>query len=244
MFFGVNQNTGKKAEIDQARRKSYLYVMKQSLLKRPLPYVQKNMTLWLIIINVGVFFITYLRPDIRDYLALIPGLVVKRYFVWQFVTYMFCHANFNHILMNMIGLFFFGHQVEQTMGSYEFLLYYLVTGILAGLLSFGIFMYTGGYWITLLGASGAVFAVLLAFATFYPDARILFMFILPVRAWVLVLFFIGITLFYQFSGMNSGVAHLTHLAGFGFGFLYFILRLGINPVDRIRPPSSRRGPWR
>ncbi len=217
--------------------------MRQSLLKKPLPYVQTNITLWLIILNVAVYFINTLMPSTRFYLALIPGLITDRFYVWQFVTYMFTHANLNHILFNMLGLFFFGHQVERTMGSYEFLLYYCATGLLAGVFSFLIYILSGQYGVVLLGASGAVFAVLLAFATYYPDAQILLMFIIPVRAWLLVLLFTAFSLFNQLAGTRAGVAHLTHLAGFVFGFFYFILRLGINPIHRLRPPSSR-GPWR
>ena len=216
--------------------------MKRSIITKELPYVQLNATLWLIIANVLIFFVNSMMPTTRIYLALVPGLVIERGFIWQFFTYMFTHANMRHILYNMLGLFFFGHQLEQRLGSYEFLLYYVLTGLLAGIFSFFVYVATGGYAVVLLGASGAVFAVLLAFATFYPDARIFIMGIIPVRASVLVLIYTGIEIFSQLFGSRTGVAHLTHLAGFGFGFLYFVLRLRINPIERLRPPSSRGGP--
>ena len=215
--------------------------MKQSILRRQLPYARLNVTLWLIILNIFVFFVNTLMPSSRYYLSLIPSMILGRGYIWQFVTYMFCHANISHILFNMLGLFFFGYQLEEQLGSYEFLLYYLLTGVLAGVLSFGIYVASGYYNVVLLGASGAIFAVLLAFATYFPDARIFIMGIIPIRAAVLVLLYTGIEIFSQLFGSRSGVAHLTHLAGFGFGYLYFLIRLGINPIHRILPP--KRGPW-
>ncbi|MBN2510011.1 MAG: rhomboid family intramembrane serine protease, partial [Spirochaetales bacterium] len=155
--------------------------MKQSILRRQFPHVRLNVTLWLIIFNILIYFVNTLMPSTRYYLSLIPALIVGRGFVWQFVTYMFCHANLTHILYNMLGLFFFGYQLEEHLGSYEFLLYYLLTGVLAGVFSFAIYVVTGAYGVVLLGASGAVFAVLLAFATYFPDARIFIMGIIPVR---------------------------------------------------------------
>ena len=82
----------------------------------------------------------------------------------------------------------------------------------------------------MVGASGAILAVLLAFAAYFPDTRILFMFFLPMRAPAAVLVFAAATLFFLFTGTNSGVAHLTHLAGLVFGYLYLLVRLGINPA--------------
>ena len=84
-----------------------------------------------------------------------------------------------------------------------------------------------------MGASGAIFAVQLAYATFFPDAIIYIWGILPLRAPVMVLGFTALELFFSFSGQSSGVAHLTHLAGFGFAWIYCIVRFGINPWNRL-----------
>jgi membrane associated rhomboid family serine protease len=211
--------------------------------KKRLPFVYTNAALTLIIINVGVFFLNYAIPETRVLLAMVPPWISSRGYVWQFVTYMFTHANMSHILFNMLGLFFFGVQVEHRMGSYEFVLFYMVTGILAGVFSFLVFYITGTITV-LLGASGAVFAVLLAFATYYPDARIFIMGIIPVKSTHLVIGYTAIELFSQFANANSGIAHMTHLAGFGFAFLYFVLRLDINPLDVFRGGSGRGGYWR
>ncbi|MBT3271688.1 MAG: rhomboid family intramembrane serine protease, partial [Spirochaetales bacterium] len=145
--------------------------------------------------------------------------------------YMFTHANFTHILFNMLGLFFFGAQIERRMGSHEFVLFYMSSGILAGLVSFIFYRATGNYGVYLLGASGAVYAVLLAFATYFPSARIYIMGIIPVRAPILVLIYTVAAIFFQLRGSASGVAHLTHLAGFGIAYLYFLIRLGVNPIS-------------
>jgi len=159
-----------------------------------------------------------------------PGLFLYRGFYWQVVTYMFAHANLTHILFNMLGLFIFGIQLERRMGSSEFILFYLVTGILAGLFSLAVYAATRSYQVWLLGASGAVFAVMMGFASYFPDARVFVFGILPIKAPYLVLGYTAIELFSQFFSIRSNVAHLTHLAGFGFAFLYFIVRLGIIPI--------------
>jgi membrane associated rhomboid family serine protease len=167
---------------------------------------------------------------------MIPLAILGRGWVWQFVTYMFVHdpRSISHLLFNMFALFIFGRHVERHMGSREFLLYYLLTGVLAGIFSFLSYIFTGNVLITLMGASGAVFAVQLAFAAFFPDSIIYIWGILPLRAPVMVLGFTALELFFMFTGFNANVAHATHLAGFGFGWLYFLVRFGINPWRAMR----------
>jgi membrane associated rhomboid family serine protease len=208
--------------------------MRSSIIRRPLAYRYYNAALALIAVNLFIFLITAIVPKAKVYLSLIPGLVIQEHAYWQFLTYMFTHADISHILFNMLGLFFFGVQVERRMGSSEFLLFYLICGIGAGLFSFLIYWLSGSYLVILLGASGAVYAVLLAFAVFYPYANIYVMGLIPVRAPLLVLIYTAIELFSQFFSLRSGIAHLTHLAGFGFAFLYFLIRLGINPITVFR----------
>ncbi len=204
--------------------------MNRSIIKRPLPYSFYNVTLILIAINVLVFFLNYVAErTVVVYLTMSPMLVVRNGFIWQFVTYMFVHGGITHILFNMLGLFFFGSVLERRLGSNEFLMFYLVSGVLAGVFSFILYWLSGSTRVFLLGASGAVYAVLLAYATYFPDSRIYIMGILPVRAPVLVLGFTAIALFSQVFSVSSGVAHLTHLAGFGVAFLYLVMRLSINP---------------
>jgi len=217
--------------------------MKSSFIRRPLRYTNENYALGLIVVNIAVFLFNMLSRSSVYYTALIPGLVIDRLYLWQFVTYMFTHSGISHILFNMLGLFFFGTQVERRMGSHEFLLFYLSTGTLAGIFSFVIYILTGMYGVILLGASGAIFGVLLAFAVFYPHVNIYIMGIFPVRAPVLVIGYTAIELFNQVFSVQSGVAHLTHLAGFGFAYLYLVIRMGIDPIKSFRS-GGRGGHWR
>jgi membrane associated rhomboid family serine protease len=149
---------------------------------------------------------------------------------WQLFTYMFVHANLEHIFFNMLGLVMFGLAVERSLGSREFLLYYLVCGTASGALSLGLFMLTGRYNTVLLGASGAVYAVLFAFAVVYPRSKIYFWGVLPIPSPVLVVIYAVIELISQAAGFNGGTAHMTHLFGLAAAYLYFIIRMGVNPV--------------
>jgi membrane associated rhomboid family serine protease len=204
-----------------------------ALIRKPFRYQYNNATLVLIAVNCLVFIVNSLFPDTRGILGLSALYVVKGGDIWQPFTYMFVHASIYHLLVNMIGLFFFGVAVERRMGSREFLLFYLLTGTLAGLFSLGAYV-AGGYWTTLLvGASGAIFAVLLAFAAMYPREKIYIWGLLPVRSPFLV---IGYAVFELGSQIlsNDNVAHLTHLAGFFFAYLYLVIRLGIHPIKEFR----------
>ncbi len=203
-----------------------------SLLRRPFEYRQYNISIILIAANVLVFLLNNLAPETQIEMSLVSPAVPAQYAhtaFWQLLTYMFVHSGVSHIFFNMLGLFFFGIQVERRVGSSEFLLFYLSTGVGAGLISLLIFWLTGTPTI-LLGASGAVFGVLLAFATFFPTAMIYVFGIIPVRAPILVLVYTGIELFSQVTGARSGVAHLTHLAGFAVAYLYLVVRFGLNPI--------------
>ena len=143
---------------------------------------------------------------------------------------MFVHGSIRHILFNMLALFIFGTPLERRLGSSEFLLYYFLTGTGAGLATLVVNWYTGLAVVPVVGASGAIYGLLLAYATLYPDSRLYVFGILPIRAPVLVLIFTGGALLFLLTGTQNGVAHLTHLAGFVFGYLYFLVRMGINPI--------------
>jgi len=208
-----------------------LYAMKSSLIRRPFEYKFYNAAFVIIGLNILVFLINNIAPKSIAYMVLSPAYIMQYNWYWQFVTYMFAHGSISHILFNMLGLFFFGNQVERRMGSHEFLLFYLSSGILAGVFSFIVYRLTGQYYVYLLGASGAVYAVLLAFATYFPHSTIYVMGIIPVRAPLLVLIFTAIAVFSQVFNYRSSVAHLTHLAGFVIAFFYFWIRLGINPIS-------------
>jgi membrane associated rhomboid family serine protease len=193
--------------------------------RRPLPYHFYNATLGLVIACVVVYLLTLTSPRVVAYLGLFPQLVTQDGWVWQLVTYMFVHdpRSFWHILFNMLGLYMFGIPLEREMGSTEFLIYYFTTGIGVGIVS----LLLG---VSVIGASGAIYALLLGFATYFPHSRIFLFGLLPLQAPMAVLVFAAMSLFFQFTGLQGGVAHFAHLAGIVFGYLYFLLRLGINPA--------------
>jgi membrane associated rhomboid family serine protease len=213
--------------------------------RRPFRWTYTNAAIAIILINVAVFIIKSaagsmvfdfgsgagrVRVSLANLLALNPILVSKYKMYWQFVTYMFSHASITHILFNMLALFIFGRPLEYRMGTREFVLYYMVTGTLAGVLSFALYMLTGTYHVSLLGASGAIFAVQLAYAAFFPTSVIYIWGIIPLRAPVMVIAFTAIELFSGLSGMGGNTAHFTHLFGFLAGFLYSLVRWGENPI--------------
>jgi membrane associated rhomboid family serine protease len=202
-------------------------------IRRPFRSSFFNATLVLIGINVLLYVLGSMFGMLSAYLALMPAAIVRLGWIWQPFTYMFVHANIRHLLFNMLGLFFFGSYVERELGSKEFLLYYLLTGTLAGLFSFASYALTGAWGVRLVGASGAVYAVLLAFAVINPRARIFIWGIIPVPAPLLVAAYTVIELWSELFSYGGNIAHLTHLAGFGFGLLYFPIRHGINPVRRL-----------
>lgn len=200
----------------------------------------------LIIINVSVFIIQLLfstvgtqwsglssvqRPDVIPYAQpwyapasdpftklfwLYRPDAIGGVWIWQFVTYMFLHSLHDpwHLIFNMLALWMFGGSVEREMGSKRFLAMYLTAGLFAGVCSC-IFVPRS----PILGASGAIFAVEVAFAMFFPNATIIF-FIFPMRAKFLVMIFAGITIFNCIMPGNGNVAHFAHLGGLLWGFLF------------------------
>lgn len=141
---------------------------------------------------------------------------------WQLVTYMFLHGGFFHIFFNMLMLWMFGMELENTWGSKKFLIFYLTTGIAAGLANLFIapLFSTPGPTI---GASGGVYAVLVAFAMMFPDRYIYLYFFLPVRAKYMISFFILLEVFNGISGTMDGIAHIAHLGGAVVGAIWVVL---------------------
>jgi membrane associated rhomboid family serine protease len=180
----------------------------------------------LIIATLALFALQLFLPrfgvDFGRYLALTPERAIEGLWVWQFVTYIFLHSlrNLFHIIFNMLFLWWFGRELEQIYGSKKFLLLYLGGGIFAGLF-YCFFKYSMAMNVRVIGASGAVYAVLLIYAIFFPNRRILFFFVYPMKIWVFVLIAIGIDLAYSISGDINGIANTAHLGGALFGFLFY-----------------------
>lgn len=228
-----------------------------NLLRKPFRYNFCNATLIIAGVNIlfylaGIFcnkfgIIFYLNTssygnvaiDFDHLLALNPPLVVKDFFLWQPVTAMFIHANFQHLLFNMLGLIMFGMNVEKSIGSKEFTLYYFVCGITANLFSLLVYVLTGQNNVFLMGASGAVYSILFAFAVIFPTVRIFIFGIIPVPGPVLILIYAIVEVVDQMFGLKNGVAHMTHLSGFAAAWAYFVIRMGVNPI-KVWKNASRR----
>ena len=215
---------------------------------RNIPTITKN----LLIINILAFFAMYVLKgatgvDLNNLLGL-HFFMASDFQVYQLVTYMFMHANFEHILFNMFALWMFGCVVENVWGSKKFLFYYIFCGIGAGMLQeiaqffsvyielnsqqpMGVFEAFG--WmsklshqlngLTTVGASGAIYSILLAFGMLFPEERIfIFPLPIPIKAKWFVIGYAGIELFSALATPGDHVAHLAHLGGMIFGF--FLIR--------------------
>ncbi len=176
---------------------------------------------WLIITNILVYILsTFNRQTMLSIFGLIPNNVVFHLWLWQIITYMFLHDNFFHILMNMFTLWMFGNNLESSWGTKEFTKYYFICGLGAAVLT----IITGPKSGTIsIGASGAVYGILLAYAMMYPDTRIYVYFLFPVKAKYFVIILGVLTFFASLGSTNSGIAHFAHLGGLVTGFLYLKL---------------------
>lgn len=156
---------------------------------------------------------------------------------YQIVTAMFIHGSLMHLAFNMYALSIFGKLLEYKWGKLRFLLFYLVVGITANIAS-AFFFNAAGFPVRLIGASGAVYGVLLAFGAYKPDAVLLLFFVVPVKTkWLIPLFVIA-ELFLEFTQTSSGIAHMTHLFGFLSAFIYLIIFFKINPIKKMYFPSE------
>ena len=207
-----------------------------------IPTMTKN----LLIVNFLAFVATWVFEMRGIDLTSLLGLhffLAKDFHIYQFVTYMFLHGGFSHIFFNMFALWMFGAVIERVWGPKKFLFYYISCGIGAGLIQeiaqYGSYMAEGlaayeyvrigttqmatadylNLWTTI-GASGAVYAILLAFGMIFPNERLFIIpFPFPIKAKWLVLGYIAIELFSALSGPGDGVAHMAHLGGMLFGFI-------------------------
>ncbi len=180
------------------------------------PPVVKN----LLIINLLVFMATAMLPvgdRIMEYGALALGS--PWFHTYQYITYMFLHSSFEHLFFNMFALWMFGRTLEYRLGSQRFLVYYIACGVGAALIQWGVALLLGELPLFLVGASGAVMGLLLAFGVLYPNATIMLLIPpIPMKAkWFVILYGL-IELFLGWRGVGQ-VAHFAHVGGMVWGFL-------------------------
>jgi membrane associated rhomboid family serine protease len=181
---------------------------------------------YLLFICVGAFLGQHLAPyEIRLFFGLIPVLVWKKYFLWQLVTYIFLHGGFFHLLFNLFALWMFGCQLERQWGTKAFIKYFFVTGIGAGICYA---LVSPGQMIPVVGASGAIYGILLAYGMIFPNQVVYVWFLFPMRARTFVIIFGAIELYASIAASGGGIAHVAHLGGMLFGYVY------INHVRIIR----------
>lgn len=172
--------------------------------------LEDNVTPWvqrLLFANIIAFFVQQALPGLDANLAFVPVLILVQ--PWTIITYMFLHGSISHILFNMLGLYFFGPRVEQRLGSSVFIWLYFISGI-GGAIGSLLFAPRS----PIIGASAAIYGVMLAFASFWPREKVFIWGVLPVEIRVLVVIATVISLYSGLSGAGGGVAHFAHLGGF------------------------------
>ena len=179
----------------------------------------------LIALNVVAFLAQMVSPELTLLFGLRPADVLLELRIWQPVTYMFLHGGLAHILFNMLSLWMFGVELERMWGTAFFTRYYLVCGVGAALVTILASFFPGDigarlYGALTIGASGAIFGILLAYGMYFPERRILFQFLFPIPAKYFVILYGAISLFMAVSGGGGGVAHFAHLGGLLVGYLY------------------------
>ena len=186
--------------------------------------------------NVAMFLVTTFARELVPYLGLVPAFVLHRFWIWQPATYMFLHGGIFHILFNMLALWMFGTELERVWGTRYFLKFYFVTGIGAGLLTvlFSLLPFEFAQQLqrfNIIGASGAIYGLLLAYAMYFPDRPILLI-VFPVPAKVAVAILGAIALFSSMSDAG-GIANATHLGGLLVAYL-FLKSARMHPLSELK----------
>jgi len=172
----------------------------------------------LLIANIGIYALDQLAGwNAASTFGLIPNQVFAQGKVFQLFTYMFLHGGILHLLFNMFMLWIFGSALESVWGSREFLKYYAVCGIGGGVTQVAVSWGSGS---PIIGASGAIMGILLAYAMMYPDREILLYFLFPIKMKYLVIVLVMIDLMAAFGSGGSSIAHFAHLGGMFWGWVY------------------------
>ena len=187
--------------------------------------------------NVVMFLAQKVAPSLTEVLGLVPPDVFGRLRIWQLATYMFLHGGVFHILFNMLALWMFGAELERIWGTRYFLKFYFVTGIGAGALTvlFSTLPFSFAQQVQhsiVIGASGAIYGLLLAYALYFPDRPIYMYFVFPIPAKVFVAI-MGAIAFFSSLSETGGTANATHLGGLIVGYLY-LKGTRIHPLSELK----------
>ncbi len=194
----------------------------------------------LLIANTAIYLLQFFGADqyLLPYFALRPASLLSMFAVWQVVTYMFLHGGILHLLFNMLTLWMFGRELEETWGTRRFLQFYFFCGIGAGLcvILLNYLLPWGNPSSMTIGASGAIYGTLLASAVMWPDRVIYFNFLFPIKMKYLVLIYGGISFLMVAGGGNSGVSDIAHLGGLIFAWIFLKSRSvrGFSPIYSIQ----------
>jgi len=193
--------------------------------------------------NVVLFLATLFYAPLQIQLGLVPMWVLHEKHLWQPVTYMFIHAGLFHIIFNMLALWMFGTELERIWGTRFFLKFYFVTGIGAAVLTILLSLLPFAaarqlYASDIVGASGAIYGVLLAYALYFPDRQIYYMMLFPIPARIFVLI-MGAVAFISSLSETGGVANATHLSGLLVAYVYLTTvrkgpRMQLNPWAEVK----------
>jgi len=183
---------------------------------------------WLLVTNSAIFLAYFLfsmmgMGGLFTWMTLVPAEAIGSFQIWRLFTYMFLHAAGDpfHLLINMLMLYMFGAQLENTWGTRRFLNYYFLCGIGAGIcVILASYLFSGNPNVATLGASGAIFGLLLAFGIVFADATILVLFLFPMSAKYAVMIYGVVELYFTLRSPGDGVSHVAHLGGMIFGYLY------------------------
>lgn len=177
---------------------------------------------YFIIANVAVFIFTMLlsnegRVKFFGFFGLVPDVFWSSYTIWQLVTFNFLHSGLAHVFFNLFAIWIFGGDLERKFGKRRFIIFMAIAGIGAGV---SMLITSPGLQVPVVGASGIVYGILLAYGVTYPNRIVYVYFLFPIKVKYLVLIFGGLEFLASVTGSQSGIAHLAHLGGMLFGGLY------------------------
>ncbi len=200
---------------------------------------------WIILIS-GILLVAqqFAGPWLIAYLGLIPSQVTHHFWFWQLATSLFLHGGIFHWLFNMFILWMFGAELERRWGRAEFVKYFFITGVGASLC---VILLSPHSMVPTIGASGAVFGLIVAFAMLYPDSVMYLYFVIPLKAWQAAILFAFIELFAGLEGGGTGISRFAHLGGMVTGYLFLRFYGGTSIKVKawfrsLRPAFSTRSP--